>query len=628
MATPMFNIGGLSSGLDTNSIVTQLMAIEKQPITALQTKQATSQAKANAWKQIGTALSSLTSRINDLSLPGKLDSLTQASSSNTSAVTVSASTGVSPVNLSFTVDQLAQSEQRASTTNFGGTNALVGAGTFTFSTGNDPAQTITTTASTTLSDLAQQINTMNKGVAASIVSTDGTSYKLVLRSQTSGQANTLNVGGSLTGLQASDFNVVQAAKDAKLTIGSGVGALTVTRGTNTITDLAPGLTVNLLTTTSDPITVTAGRSPDAVVKMLQGLVTDFNNVVSTTKDLGKIDPADSSKNGILAGDATLLSVTSRLSGLIGQAVSGLGGPLSYANGAGLSIQRDGTLSLDETKLRAALASDWNGVTRLFSRSGAPTDNRVQFVNGTGTTAVGSYGVQITRAATQATVTGGAYVPPVADTALTILSSGKSANVTIAAGATLDQAVAALNDALDAQGLTSLRASNASGALKLAETRYGPAANFTVTGGAAFGIDGSQTAFDVAGTINGKAATGNGRLLTSTDGDSSGLQLVVTASAGEVATAGGTLGLGTVAVTQGWAGAMSSFLNAVQGSTGLVGLAKSRLDADIADATTRIADLNTRMDAKEQALRAQFTAMEQAVANMKQWSGQLGLTTTS
>ncbi len=236
----------------------------------------------------------------------------------------------------------------------------MGAGTFTFSTGNDPAQTITTTASTTLSDLAQQINTVNKDVAASIVSTDGTTYKLVLRSLSSGQANTINVGGTLTGLQASDFSLVQAGKDAKLTIGSGAGALTVTRPSNTITDLAPGLTVNLLTTTSDPVTVTAGKSADGVVKTLQALVSDFNNVVNTTKDLGKIDPADSTKNGILAGDASLLSVSSRLSGLIGQAVSGLNGPLSYINGAGLSIQRDGTLALDETKLRASLASDWSG----------------------------------------------------------------------------------------------------------------------------------------------------------------------------------------------------------------------------------------------------------------------------
>ncbi len=115
----------------------------------------------------------------------------------------------------------------------------------------------------------------------------------------------------------------------------------------------------------------------------------------------------------------------------------------------------------------------------------------------------------------------------------------------------------------------------------------------MTGGAAFGIDGAQTAQDVVGTINGKAATGAGRLLTSTTGDSTGLQVVVTASAGEVATAGGTLGLGSVSVSQGWAGAMASFLTSVQGDSGIVGLAQSRLDADIADATTRITDLNSR-----------------------------------
>src|SRR5262249_2813178 len=157
----------------------------------------------------------------------------------------------------------------------------------------------------------------------------------------------------------------------------------------------------------------------------------------------------------------------------------------------------------------ALANDWNGVTRLFSRSGSPSDSRVQFVNGTSATAVGSYGVQITQAATSAAVTGGAYVAPVADTALTILSSAKSVHVAVAAGPTLDQAVSAINDALDAQGLTSLRASASGGSLKLGESRYGAVGNFSVTGGAAFGIDGAQTGLDVVGTIDGKAAAGVG-----------------------------------------------------------------------------------------------------------------------
>jgi flagellar hook-associated protein 2 len=628
MATPMFNVGGLSSGLDTNSIIEQLMAVERQPVADLQTKQATAQAKTNAWKKIETTLAQLRLRLNDVALPGKFDTFTEATSSDTAKVAVSAGTSVSPVNLSFTVDQLARAEQRASTTTFGQADSLVGAGTFTFSTGSEPAQTITTNASTTLTDLAQQINSLGKGVSASVVSTNGSTYQLILRSSTTGAANTINVGGNLAGLQASDFSLLQTGLDTKLTVGSGAGALTVTRPTTTITDLAPGLTLNVLATTEEPVTVTAGRSPEAAVRVMKAFVAEFNNAVTVVRDLGKIDQADKSKNGILASDASLRSISLGLAGLVSAPIEGLGGSVGYANSVGLSVQKDGTLSLDESKFRTALGSDWSSVAKLFSRSGTATDSRLQFLNASDTTKAGSHAVQITQAATAAVALGGAWVAPVADTPITFTSSGKSAEVTITAGSTLAQAVAAINAALDEAKLTSLRASDEGGALELADTRYGAVGNFTVAGAAAFGLDGSHTGLDVAGTIAGAAATGSGRTLTSATGDSSGLAVVVTATAADVAGAGGTLALGTMGVTLGWGGVVSKFLAGNEGTTGIVGLAESRWESQVTDAKNRITALNLRLVDRERNLRAQFMAMETAIANMKQMSSQLGFTATT
>lgn len=629
MAAPLFNIGGLASGLDTNSIVDGLMNIERAPIRALETKQRTFQARADGWKSVTTRLSALRTKLNDIALPGKFEGYVDATSSDTTIAKVTAGIGLAPLNLTFTVDKLAKAEQRTSNTNFTSADQTVGAGTFTFSAGTGATQTITTTASTTVADLAQQINALNKGVTANVVSTDGTSHKLILQGQTTGAVNAITVGGSLTGLQSANFTVSQAAQDAQLTMGSGPGALVITRPTNTVNDLSSGLILNLQKESTTPVTLTGGRSADNAFKAIKGFVDELNATAKTLKDLSKIDPADSTKNGPLAGDATLRSLRFAISGFVSAQVEGITGPVSHASSAGLSIQRDGTFSLDETKLKAALASDWTSVARLFQRSGQAADSRLQFINGSDATAVGSYGVAVTQAATAATVTGNIYSPPVADTAFTVVSSGKTINMTITAGSTINQAISSINASLDAQGITSLRASSAGGgALKLAEGRYGASGSFTVAGAAAFGLDGTHNAVDVIGTIDGQAATGVGRSLTSSAGASKGLMIQVSATPAEVTAAGGTLTLGTMSFTQGWGGMVGKFVAGTEGASGTVDLARNNWDLRVKDAKERSAAIERRLADREKVLRRQFSAMEQAISTMRAQSTSLSGTPVS
>ncbi len=623
MAAPLFNIGGLASGLDTNSIVAGLMNIERAPVRALQSKQTSFQAKADAWKNVSTRLSALRTRLNDITLPGKFEGFVEATSSDATIARVGAGIGMAPLNLTFTVDRLAKAEQRASITNFTSTDQTVGAGSFTFALGTLPTQTITTTSSTTLADLAQQINALNKGVTANVVSIDGTSHKLVLQGQSTGAANTITIGGNLTGLMTANFTASQAAQDAQITMGSGGGALVVTRPTNTINDLSTGLSLTLLKESATPVTLTGGRSADKAATSLKAFVDELNATARTLKDLAKIDTADPTKNGPLAGDSTLRSLRFSVSGFVSSQVEGLTGPNAYASSVGLSIQRDGTFSLDETKLKAALASDWTGVARLFQRAGQAADSRLQFVNATDTTAVGSYGVSITQAATAATVTGSLYSPPVSNTSFSVQSSGKTINLTIDAGATIAQAISSINSGLDAQGVNSLRASNTGGgAIKLLETRHGVAGNFTVSGAAAFGLDGTYTGLDVVGTINGQAATGVGRSLTSSAGTSLGLMIQVSATAAEVTAAGGTLNLGSMAFSQGWGGMVGKFIAGTEGTSGFVELAKNNWDARVKDAKEQAVAIERRLVLREKFLRSQFSAMEQAISTMRSQSTSL------
>src|SRR5690606_5732946 len=181
------------------------------------------------------------------------------------------------------------------------------------------------------------------------------------------------------------------------------------------------------------------------------------------------------------------------------------GHYRHSAAIGIEIQRDGTLKFDESKLRAALQDDYQGVSRLLSRWGTTSDPRVQFLRSGGGTADGSYEIVITQAATAASVQGAAYTPPTADLDFQITSGNKTAEVTIGAGADLSTAVETINSALRSAGITTITARDEDGAIRLEESRYGSAPAFTVRGSGALGLDRTQPRPYVAHTIDGGPA---------------------------------------------------------------------------------------------------------------------------
>ena len=140
----------------------------------------------------------------------------------------------------------------------------------------------------------------------------------------------------------------------------------------------------------------------------------------------------------------------------------------------------------------------------------------------------------------------------------------------------------------------------------------------MSGATAFGLDGTYTGQDVAGTINGVAATGAGQTLTAPAGSGSaeGLIVRVTASPDEVAAAGGTLALGSISYSEGLSGRLLGFLKELDGENGTIQLATQRYDNQEKLVDDRIAAFDVRLALREQTLRRQFTAMETALANLQ------------
>lgn len=613
----MFSIGGIASGLDTENIITQLLSLEKQPIRRIEATQDQLRSVDQAWGEVATKLSSLRSATDALAQPGRFDQLVAVTSSNPDAVTVSRSGTADTGQLSFRVDQLAQAHQVATGTVADPHDALA-AGTFTVTVG-DTTTSVELDGQTSLRQLADQLNAADGGFFASIVKVADGEHRLVLEGDDTGadQALTVDDGGALGGT----VTTLQAAQDAVLRMGTGDDAILLQRSSNTIGDLVPGATITLQRVTDDPVTVTARRDVDGAVKAVKDQVDALNGAISLLDRLSSYD-ATSNTAGKLQGDATarrlLADLRSAVTGFVGV------GDHRGAFEVGLSVDRDGKVTLDESRLRDALAADFDAVGRFLTGSRSADDPLATSVAGTSRTTPGDHQVEITREARIASITGAVYTPPTEAQPKTfrVTHGSRSATVTLnTEHTTAELAAQAIRQALAEEGITGIEVGTDGDQLQLSTTRYGSAATFTVEAlddqgevdpaGDAFGLAGTHTGQDVAGTIGGVEATGRGQVLTGADGtDAHGLSVTWTGDADDVAAASFT-----VRFDRGLAGELGQWLRSTEGSNGTISRARSGIESQIAVYQERIEGFERRLETRESTLRRQFTAMETALAQL-------------
>jgi flagellar hook-associated protein 2 len=626
MAVPLFNIGGLASGLDTNSIIDSILKVERTPIDQLQTRKQSHQLEDNAWQLINTKYSAIRTALDGLDSASDFNKLAVATSSNESAVAVSVTGAPAAGTTSFTVDQLATNHQLVSNTDFSGADALIGAGDFTV-TVDGVDHTITTTSETTLTDAAADINALSAGVSASVVSVDGTSYKLILSADSTGADNVFTTSGTVASLGTMD--TLQQGVDAEVTLGSGAGAITLSRSSNTISDLISGATIELKATTTSAVSITTKRDVDGTVSAVKDLVDAVNAALGTIADATKYSP-DTDTAGPLVGNSTARSLAISLRAAISATLES-GSTYPTASSVGISLNRDGTFDLDESKLQDALETDYSAVLDLLVEGGESADSRASFVASSDATIAGSYEVVVTQAATQAQATSAAYAAPGADSTFQITIGSTTVDVSVTTGMTITDAVAAINTALEDAGITNVSATetNVAGTdyIQLDHSAYGSAASFTVTGDP-FGLAGTYAGLDVAGTIGGEAATGSGRALTASSGDPEGLVLLITASTSDVTGAGGSLSLGTMEYTRGVFGSLDQTVSYAEGTSGSIARAQDLTSSQIDLIDERIQELQDRLDRREAQLIKQYSALETAMANLQTQSQWLSSQLTS
>lgn len=373
---------GIGSGLDIKSIVSQLVAIEKQPLSKLQVQAATVQTRISAFGQI----KSLVSTVSDAA--ASLNSLTtfnavKTTSSNSKAVAASAVGGTVANSFSVKVDSLAKAQATASGTLLPVGGAL-GAGTlrlqagqwtvvplsFTPQSGVAPVD-IVVTASDTVNDVASKINGANAGVSATVLNSPS-GQRLLLRSTSTGTAAgfELSIQSDADGNPADAAGLSRLVNGASTTFGEDariqINDIPVTSATNTFTDVVSGVTLTAGELSATAVEVTVQPDPGVAKAALDKFVSAYNAVNDLINELTKYDPATKS-GGLLQGDATAIGLQNALRGILQSSTSGS----AYTRLADVGVTQllGGNLSVDSTKFSAALANG-DEVKKLFRNDNA------------------------------------------------------------------------------------------------------------------------------------------------------------------------------------------------------------------------------------------------------------------
>jgi flagellar hook-associated protein 2 len=387
------SFGGLASGLDTNTMVTQLMAVERMPQVRVQQKQLVEEARLSALNDVKTRLSNLSLKIAGLRDATTWGDTQTAESSDATRVAVTRTGGAPAGAHTVEIVQLARAAQVTQGT---ASQTAPTTGTLSFTVGSSTLN-IDVAAGDSLDAIASKINgSSNTPVYAGVITLADTTKRLVITGKATGATNTVAVGGSV----AADFGFAQSLSplDAEYYVNDPGHTSLKTSSTNVVTNAISGLSLTFKATTTSPVTVTVGNpAPDT--KKIEEKIKDFVDQYNSTIDFinGKLNEqkvrnattsADRAK-GVLNADTGLSSLLSQLRQTIGSVFSDLpveaqtlaqvGVSTGASTGSGVVSQDAiaGKLTLDSTKLSEQLSARFADVKNLFTDTTVGTEGMAQ-----------------------------------------------------------------------------------------------------------------------------------------------------------------------------------------------------------------------------------------------------------
>lgn len=663
----MLTATGLGSGLDINSLVTQLVAAERAGSDLQLDRQA---AKYNSkFSALGSLKSTLAAFQSSVSTLNTLSNFSKNSviSSDYSKILVSADSTATPNSYSLEVSQLAKSHSLASisfadsdTTALGTGTLSIRHGTTDYNSGTDTynsfslnsestvASITIDSSNNTLEGIMAAINEADAGVNASVVN-DGSGYRLLLTSTDTGEENSLELAvsdddtndGDALGLSRFAFSSTAtimeqtvAAEDAQFTING----LDVSSASNTAKDSIAGVELTLREVTEGPVSISVDSDISTIANGMGGFIAGYNQFIATANALSSYD-AENNVPAVLVGDFTLRSVSSQIDNILRNTVEGLSGTISNLSQLGVTTTSTGALTLDSVVFNKAIEEFPDEVAQMFAAVGVPEDENISFNGASENTVVGNYAVNITTLATSGVYTGSGALPDFGgggsldidddNDSFTIKIDGiESDEITLTQGnytsgsALADEIKAQINaspllveatakvevsydDATDTFSITS----NSLGAVSTVEFISVDSNTAAELG---FSVGSGVTGVDVAGTIDGIAGTGTGNVLVaSSDSDADGLSLLIDSDT--------TGSKGNVNFTRGLVNQLDLLMDDLLDEEGAL---EDRIDSfkdRLKEVDERRAEQELRWEAVEERYRVQFNALDTLLGSLQSTS---------
>ncbi|TFV61698.1 UNVERIFIED_ORG: hypothetical protein E4P37_18765 [Bacillus sp. AZ43] len=354
------SVGGLVSGMDTATIVNQLMQIEANPQTLLKQQLSSTQSQATAFRAINTRFDALRTAAEALTKPVTWDAV-KATTSATSVTAVTAP-GASAGTVRFDVDNVATAHAVISTAtwtatgtqtafdlDYGATSLDVTIGGVAHSVALDRNGDGTAT----LAEAAAAINAKKElGLTATAVKVSPTEYRLQVAATKTGAASEFTID---------TFGIVTQGKNAQITVGDGTAKYTMSSATNTFTGLVDGTTITV-SAPATGVTLNVSNDPEAVAAKVQSLVTAANGLLDAISSY--TDPTSSSAS--LKSNSTLRQLSTRVLDVLARAV----GTDGSSSQVGLELTQGGRFQFDKEAFVEKLSADPLFAQRMFTQMGA------------------------------------------------------------------------------------------------------------------------------------------------------------------------------------------------------------------------------------------------------------------
>ncbi|HHN74395.1 MAG TPA: hypothetical protein ENK10_04125 [Acidobacteria bacterium] len=625
---------GFASGMDYRAIIDAVLQAGRVPINTIQGRIDTFEKAKASFGTFSGLLDDFVSKLEGLDDSAKVAGRA-ASLSSTDSLTATATSKAAAGTYEINVTQIAQAHRVRSDGLSDRYSPLVSDGTITIQAGGYNQITVNVSAANgnnSLQAVADEINNADEGVIATIVN-DGTDDILIVRSEKTGAAKGMTISDTTNLNLDASGNVLQAAQDAQL----DVDGVSITSASNSVTGAIQGVTLSLTGATTSTVTLNVTEDTETAKQSLQDFVDAYNEVNDYFDQ--QFGTAEFRAASAVAGSLTVRQVQLDLQAIVTDKVTGIpSGKLSTLSELGISFADDGTgrIEFESSKFDALVdAGRFDEVAAVLMSTGSTTDSSVVFDSSSSRTVAGTYAITVSQAAERADVAGSTAIAAGGITQnenLSIELNSSTLSVALTAGDTITDIVSKLNSAFDLNGMQAT-AYDSSGVLHIRADDYGDDYTVRVTSDVADLGDGNSTGIgttqltdtgiDVAGTIGGQAAQGIGQQLIGADGtDMDGLIVSVYATAASITAKGGDFG--TVGVS---AGIFEAFKDKVDGLTdpyeGVIKTIQDSYDDSIEVAQQRIDSIEAALTRKEELMVRQFSAAEQAIAQLQQLQQSLG-----